>query len=128
MFGCMTGPAIGAPIAIGALNMAGAAITVPQGEPLWNKLRQCPQPVVEAARAATASKNVSFLMVHFSAAIARKVVRPCVWGGIGVLLQEGGTVGTQLYLTAFDVQTKHMIFFCHAAAARLLKSCYACAG
>ncbi len=59
----------GAVIATGALSTAGV-IVVPQGLPLWKKLRHRPQqPTVEAAKAATANKIVSFLMIRFSAAI-----------------------------------------------------------
>ena len=48
--------------------------------------------------------------------------------GWGVLLQEGGTGGKQLYPTPDDVQTQRVIFFRDIFAARALKKCYACRG
>ena len=54
-------------MAIGVAYTGGATMVVPHGEPLWNQFRQRPQhPVLEAARAATASSIVNFLMIRFS--------------------------------------------------------------
>jgi hypothetical protein len=87
MLGCMTGPAMGAPIAMGALSIAGVDMTVPHGEPLWKKFLHRPQqPLLVAASAATPSKIVSFLMVRFSAASA-----PPLWGV--ALNARGGGMG-----------------------------------
>ena len=129
MLGWTIGWTIGGPIAMGALSIAGADITVPHGEPLWNKFRHRLQPEVDAARAATASKIVSFLMGGISAAgakVGRATARVGRGGRPG--LQEGGTGGKQLYPTADDVQTQRAIFFCIVAATWALKKCYACAG
>jgi hypothetical protein len=129
ILGCMTGPAKGAPIATGPLSTAGVVITVPQGEPLLKKLLHRPmQPVLGATKAAAASKIVSFLMVRFSAALARGRAKGA-WGeGWASPLQEGGTGGTQLYPTAHDVQTKRDVFFLQHHPARALRMCYVCAG
>jgi hypothetical protein len=101
-----------APIAKGALKMAGPAIAVPQGEPFENRLRQRPQPTV-VVKAATASKIVSFLMVRFSAAVAGGAWRRRVGGGLCDRLGRASAVGTQLYPTVDDVQTQRVIFFCN---------------
>jgi hypothetical protein len=107
----MLGWAIVGPIATGALSN-GAAIAVPQGEPLWSKFRHRPQPAV-VVRATTASKIVSFLMVRFSAAVAQSEGRRRVGGGICGRLVRAAAVGTQLYPMAHDVQTQRVIFFCN---------------
>ena len=60
------GCAIGVPIARGAPSTAGAAIAVPQGEPLWNKFLQRPMqlehPLLAASVLASAIRIVNFLM------------------------------------------------------------------
>ena len=78
-------------MAIGVAYTGGATMVVPHGEPLWNQFRQRPQhPVLEAARAATASSIVNFLMIRFSGGGA--LGQSARWGGMCVLLQgqDGG--------------------------------------
>lgn len=64
---------IGVPMANGA-PITGAAIAVPQGEPLWNRFRQRPMqlehPLLAARVVASAIRIVNFLMTWFSAASA----------------------------------------------------------
>jgi hypothetical protein len=106
MLGWTTGPLT----ATGALNTAGADMSVPQGEPLWNQFRHRPQPALAATKT---SRIVSFLMVRFSVTVASCGGRRRVGGGMCVRLRRANAGGKQLYPTGDDVQTQRVNFFCN---------------